>query len=300
VDYYFQIIDFPLARSIYWRAKAVLKDRDHEERALGGEKLRELVNEFAENRLQEDISEFIEKYSNKLIEHGGWEIGYFPDDHKDADGVYHFSHADAAYLLENWPDPSNLPDDFPTEHLSDLDALSEILNSGFPYDDIKGCKNLKEWECYALMADRKIREMQLHLGKGSKNHFQLHNLKSKDLAVASQMTTEAMELVCYAERWLWDEQMKKLSAESRHRQDLDLRREMRRSLAQHAARQKLASDPKQLAKQQVKECWELWQKEPARYRGKAAFARDMLNKYEDLKSQPVIEGWCRDWGSSPS
>ena len=138
MDYYFQIIDFPLARSIYWRAKAVLKDRDHEERALGGEKLRELVNEFAENRLQEDISEFIEKYSNKLIEHGGWEIGYFPDDHKDANGVYHFSHADAAYLLENWPDPSNLPDDFPTEHLSDLDALSEILDSGFPYDDIKG------------------------------------------------------------------------------------------------------------------------------------------------------------------
>lgn len=58
---------------------------------------------------------------------------------------------------------------------------------------------------------------------------------------------------------------------------------------------KHASDPKQADKALVRECWDDWQKQPERYDGKAAFARDMLLKYESLKSQPVIEGWCRLW-----
>jgi len=45
----------------------------------------------------------------------------------------------------------------------------------------------------------------------------------------------------------------------------------------------------------VRQCWDEWQKQPDRYSGKAAFARDMLDKFENLKSQPVIEGWCRAW-----
>jgi hypothetical protein len=50
------------------------------------------------------------------------------------------------------------------------------------------------------------------------------------------------------------------------------------------------------AKVQVKECWEKWQQEKSRYDGKAAFARDMLDKFpDDLKSQQVIEGWARAW-----
>lgn len=53
---------------------------------------------------------------------------------------------------------------------------------------------------------------------------------------------------------------------------------------------------KAAAKADVKAMWKLWQDDPARYKGKAAFARDMLSKFpDDLSSQPVIEGWCRDW-----
>lgn len=58
---------------------------------------------------------------------------------------------------------------------------------------------------------------------------------------------------------------------------------------------KLAIDPKQKEKALVRECWEVWQKQTDRYKGKAAFARDMLSKFESLQSQPVIEGWCRIW-----
>ena len=56
-----------------------------------------------------------------------------------------------------------------------------------------------------------------------------------------------------------------------------------------------AANPKQKDKGLVRECWDDWQKLPDRYAGKAEFARDMLDKFESLKSQPVIEGWCRAW-----
>lgn len=58
---------------------------------------------------------------------------------------------------------------------------------------------------------------------------------------------------------------------------------------------KLANDPKQRDKTIVRSCWDDWQKEPSRYKGKAAFARDMRDKFPNLESQPVIEGWCRAW-----
>ncbi|MDP3279812.1 MAG: hypothetical protein U1D41_05850 [Nitrosomonas sp.] len=40
----------------------------------------------------------------------------------------------------------------------------------------------------------------------------------------------------------------------------------------------------------------LWQRKPLSYKSKAAFAKDMLDKFGDiLESQKVIEGWCRNW-----
>ena len=62
-------------------------------------------------------------------------------------------------------------------------------------------------------------------------------------------------------------------------------------------RKKLAADPKQKEKILVRECWDEWQKQTDRYKGKAAFARDMLNKFESLESQRVIERWCKEWES---
>lgn len=68
-----------------------------------------------------------------------------------------------------------------------------------------------------------------------------------------------------------------------------------RERAHSAALARHAKDPKQADKLLVRECWDDWQKVPARYHGKAAFARDMRDKFPNLKSQPVIEGWCRQW-----
>jgi len=71
----------------------------------------------------------------------------------------------------------------------------------------------------------------------------------------------------------------------------------RANFSRRGAQAKLANDPKQKAKEEVKQCWLLWQEHPGRYKSKAAFAKDMLDKFGNiLESQKVIEGWCRDWG----
>ncbi|CAN1540815.1 hypothetical protein MCERE10_02543 [Burkholderiaceae bacterium] len=70
--------------------------------------------------------------------------------------------------------------------------------------------------------------------------------------------------------------------------------------AKNAALAKIAldSDGKQAAKSEIKTEWEKWQKNPKLYKGKAAFARAMLDRYTNLESHRVIERWCKDWGES--
>ena len=71
--------------------------------------------------------------------------------------------------------------------------------------------------------------------------------------------------------------------------------ELRSQFAKKGAATMLAKSPKQRTKQLVRECWEAWQARPTAYDGKSAFSRDMLSKYEDLKSQRSIERWCLAW-----
>jgi len=72
-------------------------------------------------------------------------------------------------------------------------------------------------------------------------------------------------------------------------------REIRSTIGKLGALAKLATDPKQKDKALVRECWDAWRQDPGRYKSKAAFARDMREKFPNLESQPVIEGWCRSW-----
>lgn len=65
--------------------------------------------------------------------------------------------------------------------------------------------------------------------------------------------------------------------------------------ASFAAFMRHAKDPKQADRSIVKECWKTWQMNPDDYKGKAEFARDMLQQFPNLKNQSVIERWCRGW-----
>ncbi|MFK3738495.1 hypothetical protein [Massilia sp. TN1-12] len=66
-------------------------------------------------------------------------------------------------------------------------------------------------------------------------------------------------------------------------------------MAVRAAKKRHAQDPKQAERRFVFECWCNWRQKPEVYKSKAAFARDMLSKCENLESQKVIEDWCRLW-----
>ena len=65
--------------------------------------------------------------------------------------------------------------------------------------------------------------------------------------------------------------------------------------ARKAAIARIANDPRQKEKAVIYECWQAWQLKPDIYKSKAAFARDMLTKFDHLKSTKVIEDWCREW-----
>lgn len=76
---------------------------------------------------------------------------------------------------------------------------------------------------------------------------------------------------------------------------LEILSQYRSQQSRVGAQKRHAKDPKQADKALVRECWDDWQKQPDRYKGKAAFARDMRDKFPNLQSIPVIEGWCRVW-----
>ena len=75
----------------------------------------------------------------------------------------------------------------------------------------------------------------------------------------------------------------------------DQRNDERKQFASLGGKARIANDPRQAEKAFVKDCWLEWQKKPGSYTGQAEFARDMLTKCENLKSQPAIENWCRVW-----
>ncbi len=74
----------------------------------------------------------------------------------------------------------------------------------------------------------------------------------------------------------------------------------RREIAIRAVETKLANDPKQKEKTFIFECWQTWQKSPYTYSTKAAFAKDMIDKCEHLRSQKKVEDWCREWEKTHS
>ena len=76
--------------------------------------------------------------------------------------------------------------------------------------------------------------------------------------------------------------------------------EYQRIKAREGAKASLANSPKQEAKKIVRACWDKWQMNPKLFPGKAAFARDIIEKELEVKSTRVIERWCKEWESVPS
>jgi len=72
-------------------------------------------------------------------------------------------------------------------------------------------------------------------------------------------------------------------------------KKVRRRMAYEAAVARHQKDPKAADKKLVFECYREWRANPSRYKSKAEFARDMLEKCQHLKSHKKIEDWVRGW-----
>lgn len=63
-----------------------------------------------------------------------------------------------------------------------------------------------------------------------------------------------------------------------------------------AAKARWESDPKMEEKAFVKDCWQEWQNDPARYKNKSAFLRDMHLKLDNLTLYyPTLSNWIKVW-----
>lgn len=76
--------------------------------------------------------------------------------------------------------------------------------------------------------------------------------------------------------------------------------DQKRIVARRGAQIMLANSPKQKFKSVARKYWDDWKVRPQLYRGKAEFARDMIEKSNGvMESHRVIEGWCRTWELNP-
>lgn len=72
------------------------------------------------------------------------------------------------------------------------------------------------------------------------------------------------------------------------------------NMAKKGALARLRNDRRQSEKQFILECWRDWRADKHKYRSKAAFARDMIEKCERLTSTKKVEDWCREWEKEDS
>lgn len=283
--------EFPMVRAIYLRAIHILNDRSHDLWQGDIESLRKSMDALIESQYAQELDSFSDEFANRLVHEGGWELCHFPYYMRDEHGVWQISNENARSLLKYWPDPTQLPDGFPDQKLSDIEALEELL---FQRRKEQGKKHPTEAQCYALTALEKVSLTNALFSESNKSH-RSKEILTKTLLQASTAVIEAMEMVCTGERKLLIEKLPSNIAEEMRKLDSEVMGNARRAMAKAGAKSRWHSDPKTIAKQDIKECWNLWQRDPARYPSKAAFARDMLEKYIELKNPETILRWCRDW-----
>ena len=279
---------FPLTGAIYQRASHVLKGCNRSQWQAHMNTLRTEMDALKASLQTKELEEFGGEFARRLIQDGGWELQFFPDYMRDDDGAWNFTAEDAAALLGSWPDPTRLPDGYPDQQFSDIEILEEILDQrrrspqdGHPTDA----------QCYALIALEKMFMVDALFSERCK----IERSTDQPTFQASMLAIEAMEMVCTAEREQVLARLPKVTADQIRQLEAKVLKDAKRAMAKIGAEAKRDRSPKTRAKQQVKECWEKWQAKPQNYRSAAAFARDMLFKYEALTSTDVILRWCRKW-----
>ena len=161
--------------------------------------LRAAMDHLIESEYANELEHFSDVFAERLVQEGGWELQFFPDYIRDEDGTVHFTHEDAKALLENWPDPTRLPDGFPDQKISDIEALEEVVRLRRKGEQTD---HPSEAQAYALMALEKIFTIDALVSK-----YPPRELPADILLRATAAAIESMEMVCAAERKLVQERL---------------------------------------------------------------------------------------------
>lgn len=178
-------------RSIGVRSLGILSRRTLKEIRSTAIEMQEEIEAWKDQYVEQET----EIYIRRLIEHGGWELGYLPIESSG-------SESDIRYLIKNWSgewdDRLNLPS---TDDLSDFDVLREM----YRYDPDEliylGLVEPDEQEFYAVLALMKVCETA-----HSNLPNELISYRNQFKPTASQVmaignaTIEALEALDYAER----------------------------------------------------------------------------------------------------
>lgn len=280
-------LDLPLIGAIYRRAIHVLNQRSRDLWQSDMASLRTAMDQVIENQYAAELEKFSNEFADRLVQEGGWELAYLPEYLRDEDASWHVSHDDAKALLDSWPDPTRQPDGYPDQKISDIEALEEVI---FQRTQISNNDHPSEAQSYALIALEKVFSIDGMVAQSSPSE-----LTTASLLFTSKVAIEAMEMICTAERKLVQARLPEATAEQIKKLESEVLKRTKLNMAKSGATTRWKQDPKTAAKQQVKECWAMWQADPTRYASKKEFAFDMLGKYEELTNPETIQRWCRDW-----
>lgn len=123
--------------SIVSRARRLLKNRTRDEIVSAAHNADFFIEEYFSSEKAD--------YIRRLLDRGGWELGYLPNEARNEAGVRE--------LLDNWPsEADDPPPDIPTpENTSELDALKECIGHYVLDDDAEFSKG-REFEYFAVLA----------------------------------------------------------------------------------------------------------------------------------------------------
>ena len=223
-----------------------------------------------------------------LSANGGYQLQYLPEDSPA-------TFFDIKYLLKNWSsewdDPSGITE---RDNYNILYVFIGILDRTDGELFQFGIFAPEPQKLYAVLALMTICDA-IHSNPIQRLGYRVIEPINKTIKSIGVATIQAVEIMAFIDLIDLKDQIEKSFKKETSELLKRVSKEQISQRATKAAFKRHKNDPKQTAKIFVRECWNDWQKEPNRYKSKAAFARDMREKYPNLESQPVLENWCRTW-----
>ncbi len=300
LDHETSIVYFPTIPEILRGANHILRERSKNEILAAAGNIDLMVEHFMEQIVRNYEAEKT-RFISHAFENGN---GYFQlEEHE-------WSEARIRYELENWSQlyPKTCNPFTPSVSLDEAKnkSLFDILCDGLEtfdiYDDPE-FMNPQIEEYFAVLTIFKIattynniwafknKEKYWANFRGNGNYSVPFNNAGTLMVKAANSAIEATKAYSKAEEVrTWGIQENIISSSNDKFLKISLSENGKR-----AAAIRIKKDPKQAEKAEIKDCWMMWKNRPDSYEDNTAFARDMLDKYDYIKSVITITRWCTKW-----